>query len=296
MTNKSIYLFGEVLFDCFPDQQPVLGGAPLNVAWHLKGFGIEPKLVTAIGDDELGHVLRDKMTQWGLSLDHVQIKPEHPTGVVAVSFHDGEPQYEITAPVAWDFIDKQEVPTPENALFYHGTLATRNDISHQALTQLLEQNRDGRIIDVNLRPPFWQREQVLSSLHYGLLVKLSQDELDILSDSPELPWQERALKLKRSLDIVNLLVTRGGDGATLFDASGEQHNTANDTQMVRTVNSTVGAGDAFTSVIILGMLNNWSWDHTIERAHQFAGYIVTQQGAIVEDITIYQDFINLWNI
>jgi fructokinase len=216
--------------------------------------------------------------------------------VVDVSFHDGEPQYDITAPVAWDFIDKQHLPTPKYALFYHGSLATRNEVSQQALTQLLDQSRDGRIIDVNLRPPFWQKEQVLSSLHYGLLVKLSLEELYILSDSPELSWQERALQLKRSLDIVNLLVTRGGDGATLFDASGEQHDTTSDTQMVRTVNSTVGAGDAFTSVIILGMLNNWSWGHTIERAHQFAGYIVTQQGAIVEDITIYQDFINLWNI
>ena len=296
MINKSIYLFGEVLFDCFPGQEPILGGAPLNVAWHLQGFGIEPKLITAVGNDDLGNKLRDKMAQWGLSLDYVQTVTDHPTGIVDVTFENGEPQYEITSPVAWDYIDKQYVPTPEDTFFYHGTLATRNEVSQDGLNQLLGQGRDGRIIDVNLRSPFWDREKVLSSLHCGLLVKLSLEELEILSDSPELPWDEQVLQLKRSLDIVNILVTRGGDGATLFDAQGERHDTTSDTQMVRTVNSTVGAGDAFTSVIILGMLNSWSWDIMIERAHQFAGYIVTQQGAIVEDITIYQDFINLWNI
>ncbi|MGX9417510.1 carbohydrate kinase family protein [Vibrio sp. RC27] len=296
MLDKSVFLFGEVLFDCFPGQTPVLGGAPLNVAWHLKGFGVEPNLVTAIGNDPLGNQLRDKMSKWGLSLEFVQTTPHHPTGIVDVSFEDGEPQYEITSPVAWDYIDKQLVPVPDDALIYHGSLATRNHVSQEALTQLLGQNKDGKIIDVNLRPPFWEREQVLSSLHYGLLVKLSLEELYILSDEPDLPWDEQALQLKRSLDIVNILITRGGDGATLFDATGERHDTTSDTQIVRTINSTVGAGDAFTSVIILGMLNNWSWHYTIECAHQFAGYIVTQQGAIVEDITIYQDFINLWNI
>ena len=33
-------IFGEVLFDTFPDGTAVLGGAPFNVAWHLQGFGL----------------------------------------------------------------------------------------------------------------------------------------------------------------------------------------------------------------------------------------------------------------
>jgi fructokinase len=32
----------------------VLGGAAFNVAWHLKGFGLEPLLISAVGDDLLG--------------------------------------------------------------------------------------------------------------------------------------------------------------------------------------------------------------------------------------------------
>lgn len=296
MTDKPVYLFGEVLFDCFPGQTPVLGGAPLNVAWHLGGFGFNPQLVTAVGRDELGEQIRHKMAKWGLSLEHVQQNPEHRTGVVDVEIVNGEPQYQIAAPVAWDYINKALVPTPQDALFYHGSLACRNESSKQALTALLTHSRDDRVIDVNLRPPHWQPEPVLSALHCGLLVKLSLEELNWLTHQPERPWFERALELKQSLDIINLLVTQGGDGATLIDANGERFDTPQEAQPIGEVNSTVGAGDAFTAVVIMGMLSDWHWPHIIERAHQFAGYIVTQQGAVVEERSIYQDFINLWNI
>jgi fructokinase len=296
MTDKSVYLFGEVLFDCFPGQPPVLGGAPLNVAWHLQGFGMTPYLVTAVGSDALGQQLRDKMTAWDLSLEHVQTHSDYPTGVVNVTFEHGEPRYEIAAPAAWDGIDKARVPTPNNAIFYHGTLATRHETSREALAALLTCSQDDRVIDVNLRSPHWERERVLSALQYGLLAKLSIDELNTLTDNPERPWADRALELKQALNIINLLVTQGADGATLFDANGNRFDTPKDARLVGEVNSTVGAGDAFTAIVIMGMLNEWRWEHIIERAHQFAGYIVTQQGAVIEDPSIYQDFINLWNI
>ena len=50
-------IFGEVLYDCFPDGQAVLGGAPFNVAWHLQGFGLNPLFISRVGDDPLGHLI-----------------------------------------------------------------------------------------------------------------------------------------------------------------------------------------------------------------------------------------------
>ena len=47
-------IFGEVLFDHFPDGRRVLGGAPFNVAWHLRAFGEVPLLVSRIGHDPDG--------------------------------------------------------------------------------------------------------------------------------------------------------------------------------------------------------------------------------------------------
>ena len=32
--------FGEILFDCFEDGRSVLGGAPLNVTYHMSRLGM----------------------------------------------------------------------------------------------------------------------------------------------------------------------------------------------------------------------------------------------------------------
>ena len=52
--GKRPIVFGEVLFDTFPDGSAVLGGAPFNVAWHLQGFGLTPVFISRVGDDARG--------------------------------------------------------------------------------------------------------------------------------------------------------------------------------------------------------------------------------------------------
>jgi hypothetical protein len=59
-------IFGEVLFDCFPGGRRVLGGAPFNVAWHLRAFGAAPRLISAVGDDPQGEQVRRAMQDWGM--------------------------------------------------------------------------------------------------------------------------------------------------------------------------------------------------------------------------------------
>jgi hypothetical protein len=58
-------IFGEVLYDCFPDGEAVLGGAPFNVAWHLQGLGLSPLFISRVGDDPLGHRVRDIIERRG---------------------------------------------------------------------------------------------------------------------------------------------------------------------------------------------------------------------------------------
>ena len=59
-------IYGEVLYDRFPDGRSVLGGAPFNVAWHLQGFGLSPLMLTAVGNDQPGLQIRERMQQWGM--------------------------------------------------------------------------------------------------------------------------------------------------------------------------------------------------------------------------------------
>ena len=67
MKDSQLCVFGEVLFDHFPDGRRVLGGAPFNVAWHLQAFGKRPHLISRVGDDAEGQEIRTAMRDWGMS-------------------------------------------------------------------------------------------------------------------------------------------------------------------------------------------------------------------------------------
>ena len=108
--SERICIFGEVLFDHFPDGRRVLGGAPFNVAWNLCALGADPLLISRVGTDGNALSVRSAMQVWGMSMAGLQSGPEAPTGLVQVTFADGEPAYEIVHPAAWDAIAPPEPP------------------------------------------------------------------------------------------------------------------------------------------------------------------------------------------
>ena len=59
---------------------------------------------------------------------------------------------------------------------------------------------------------------------------------------------------------------------------------------------TVGAGDAFASVLVLGLLNGWPLQQTLQRAQAFASSIVGVRGATVNDMAFYQGFCKDWEL
>lgn len=82
MVKNRPAIFGEVLFDYFPDGQRILGGAPFNVAWHLQAFKQRPKFISRIGADQSGCEVSKAMDSWGMDRTSLQIDPVHPTGKV----------------------------------------------------------------------------------------------------------------------------------------------------------------------------------------------------------------------
>ena len=54
----------------------------------------------------------------------IQVDSKHKTGMVDVSFKEGEPSYNIVENSAWDFIDYKFIPEIQDCRFlYHGSLA-----------------------------------------------------------------------------------------------------------------------------------------------------------------------------
>jgi fructokinase len=287
-----IAVFGEVLMDQFPDVQQVLGGAPFNVAWHLQAFGQNPCFISRIGNDAMGGSIRQAMTDWGMTVENVQIDPDYPTGTVEVTINNNEPGYKILADQAYDFIAAQQLnPANQYSVIYHGTLALRNRVSEQALNTLKASHPGKIFVDVNLRAPWWHKEPVNQWVNNADWVKLNHDELMQLAEPQNTIQDTMRLFLKKhNLDV--LIVTCGSSGAMALTNAGEflEVTPTGDISIV----DTVGAGDAFSAVQLLGIRQDWPLSLTLERAQAFASALVTQRGATVKDLSFYQAFIDAW--
>ncbi|WP_374087922.1 carbohydrate kinase [Methylomicrobium lacus] len=295
MPNPSlIHIFGEVLFDHFPDGSRVLGGAPFNVAWHLQAFGQAPRLISRIGDDPEGREIAQLMQNWGMRADALQTDPMHPTGSVQVSIAHGEPRYDIVADCAYDFIDQNPLSEqPSAGILYHGSLALRNPVSRAALQTVKARHRGKIFIDVNLRPPWWEPDTLLTLLHDADWIKLNEDEL--LTLCPGHTDLESAMQaFSDQFALETLFVTRGAQGALVYDL---QHRFVSVKPPESTfVVDTVGAGDAFAAILLWGLSRQWPLPTTVERAQAFAGALVGRRGATVADESFYLAFAASWRI
>lgn len=279
-------IFGEVLFDHFPDGRRVLGGAPFNVAWNLAALGQDPLLLSRVGTDADGDSVRTAMQVWGLDTAGLQKGPGEHTGQVRVRFEDGEPVYEIIQPVAWDAIEKP-APLPRCGLLYHGSLALRSARSRDSLLALRAAGPQTVFVDVNLRDPWWGHETVSVLLDGAHWAKFNEHELDLLAP-PGDSTEARANAAIEHHGLQALLLTGGERGARLFTAKGETLE-ARPRHRVEVVD-TVGAGDAFSAMVILGILRDWPLQTCLDRAQALASAVVGQRGATVHDRAFYAPF------
>ena len=147
--NFTSIVFGEILYDCFPDRT-CLGGASLNFAWNLRQLGFPVAMVSAVGRDELGQQARGFLQRADIDQQWVADRPE-PTGTVDVLLDNGQPSYTILASVAWDYIETKPALDQPPDLIYYGTAAQRSPANRPGLEHLLAAKPRHRLFDVNLR-------------------------------------------------------------------------------------------------------------------------------------------------
>ncbi len=293
-------IFGEVLFDHFSDGSRVLGGAPFNVAWHLRGFGANPLVLSAVGDDDEGREVIERMTSWDLMTHGVQVDRAHPTGYVTASVVDGENRFEIAPNQAWDFVRTgpalAAAAEEQSGLFYHGTLALRGDESWNTVRALQRETKAPSFVDINLRAPWWTREKLDWCLSRSNWIKLNDAELAELTSKPTETFEEcrdAAMALARRHTIQGLIVTRGGRGA--LSVLGGDHVFEATPARVEHIVDTVGAGDAFSAVVCLGLLQKWDQRATLDRAAAFAADLCRIRGATTTDFELYERHLAEWS-
>lgn len=290
-------IFGEVLFDVFQNDKRVLGGAPFNVAWHLQGFGLIPLLVSRVGEDEDGNKVLNTMKSWRMETRVVQCDPDYATGAVQVTVNnDGIPHFNIPYNQAYDRVNgHQAISGLFNLscnLLYHGTLALRHGISREALQKLMGILKLPVFLDINLRTPWWDKALVREILQTATWLKVNENELAIIE--PEITNQNKETILENLCKRYNLsmvIVTLGDKGALL---KMPEKPLLRETTPTVPIVDTVGAGDAFSAVLIYGLLQQWEPEIMLRRAVQFAADICQIRGATTLDKRLYLSVLSQW--
>lgn len=291
-----IILFGEMLADVFPDKT-ILGGAPYNVARHLRGFLQHPILISKLGKDALKDQFLDTLSTLGMDCTGLQFDSVYPTGQVAVHIENKKHRFEIRSDQAYDYIDiisatNAALPTNSNILYF-GSLAQRGRNSRNALDGILSTTTCPKFLDINLRAPWYNKNIIHHSLSQADIVKVNEDELAIITSELELNAQShkaQAALLLESFELQTLYITCGERGAWALTNAGEVF-IATPPPLGQALVDTVGAGDAFSAISILGVLNNWPTERTINRANTFAAAVCEIRGATPAAESFYLPFL-----
>lgn len=279
MPPSKIICIGEILWDSLPEGL-FPGGAPFNVACHLQQLGQNSSIISRIGNDELGKQLSKRAKGKGVSTQHIQSDKSLPTGIVNVDIDsNGIPAYEIVQPSAWDAIEnntdlQQEVVSADILVF--GSLAQRSDKSRETISNLADLSPTS-VFDVNLRPPFLDKNIVRQSLLSSQILKLNTDELLVFSDWFSLSGneQDRIQKLANTFDLRIIALTRGDKGAALL----YQNNWYEHPGFRISVIDTVGSGDAFLAMLINKVQNGANPKDILIYANALGAMVAGKSGA-----------------
>src|ERR1035438_4452878 len=175
---------GELLWDMLP-QGPQLGGAPANFTVMAGRLGNHAAILSRIGRDDLGRKAVSVLDPLPVDTSHLQVDPAHETGRVTVILKQGQPEYVIHQPAAWDFLelsdDWLQLAERADAICF-GSLAQRSLESRQTIQTLAAQTSSTcvRVYDVNLRAPFYSGEIVQESLELATVVKMNDAEVPLV--------------------------------------------------------------------------------------------------------------------
>lgn len=273
---------GELLWDFLVDGRQ-MGGAPANFAYHSQSLGAQAGVISRVGQDALGQEIQDKFSELRLPLQLVQTDASAPTGTVTVVLSgEGIPEFTIRKNVAWDYIastaEAQDAARQADAICF-GTLAQRTERSHSTILNLLSLASPAslRVCDINLRQNFYSKDLIETSLGLANVVKLNDSELEVLSGMFDLKGDvaNKVAELSKRFELRVVALTRGPLGSLLYKEG--RWSECQSRPVV--VKDTVGAGDAFTAALVMGLLQDMELEQINMAANEVARHVCSCAGA-----------------
>ncbi|MFL5344806.1 MAG: carbohydrate kinase family protein [Hyalangium sp.] len=278
-----VVCMGETLVDFLPSEfgrrvrevsswAPAIGGSLANVSVGLARLGGRSGLVSVLGSDEFGHLLRERLAAEGVDVSHVRQTNEARTGLVFISLDArGERSFTYFRTRSAEFLlGERDVDLEflgRTRVLHWGSNSLHLPEARVALQRSIERVREaGRIIscDPNLRLHAWADPREPKSILERLLplctvVKLSEEEMPVVVGSSD---PRGALEALSAMGVVLPVVTLGEKGAAFLWRGEVVHVPAPSTRVV----DTTGAGDGFVSAFLYGLTRRYADARAVQGA------------------------------
>ncbi|GAB2490269.1 5-dehydro-2-deoxygluconokinase [Comamonas humi] len=279
-----------------------LGGSSANIAFGTARLGLRSAMVSRVGDEQNGRFLLNTLRREGCDVGQVQIDPQRLTGMVLLGIKDQHSfpllfARENCADMALDAaaISEDFIAGCRSLLITGTHLSTPTVLaaSRRAL-ELAGRHGAVRVLDIDYRPVLWGltgrgdgetryigsdtvSRHLQEQLPFFELIIGTEEEWLIAGGEPELM---AALRSARRHTQAVFVVKRGALGCSIID--GEVPNDIDDALTVLgeriEVLNVLGAGDAFASGLLYGLLTGQGWAESARLANACGAIVVSRHG------------------
>ncbi|WP_322046738.1 bifunctional 5-dehydro-2-deoxygluconokinase/5-dehydro-2-deoxyphosphogluconate aldolase [Paraburkholderia sp. J67] len=281
--------------------QMYLGGSSGNVAFGVARLGLKTAMISRVGDEQMGQFIRETLEREGCDTSQLQTDPERLTAFVLLGLKDRDtfPLLFVRENCADMAVRADEISEEYlagcRALAITGTHLSTPTTREASLTALSYARRHGvvRVLDIDYRPVLWgltsrgagenryvpdervtrQLQEVLGQ--FDLLVG-TEEEFLIAGGVPH--DLIGSLRKVRQITAGTLVVKRGALGCCVIE--GDIPDRIDDAptyhgERVEVLN-VLGAGDAFLSGLLSGLLRGRDWAESTRIANACGAIVVSR--------------------
>lgn len=281
---------GNEQFECNP------GGAPANVAAALSRLGAKSALISKVGEDPFGALLRGALLNSGVDVTGVSTTNEANTTLAFVHLDDqGDRAFSFfRKPGADTFLNTKDIPldrVKSCQVLHFGSLSMTHEPARTATKTAVGQAKEAGVLlsfDPNIRFALWgskeeARQNILWGMKYADILKISEEELSFITGTSEV--EKGSLELQQQFGIVLIVVTLADKGCYYRLAGQDGYVPGFKVKAV----DTTGAGDAFLGCLLYKILGSGSSLHeltnqqmieTLTFANAGGALVTTRKGAL----------------
>ncbi len=306
MGRSSIDLYSQnigVPFSQISGFAAYVGGSPTNISVGVRRLGLKVALLTAVGEDPVGEFIVDFLSAEGVETCYIPRKPNRRTSAVILGIEPPD-RFPLVyyrdncADNALSIDDVRAAPITETRVFgFAGTNLARESSRSATLYAAEQASAAGGtvILDLDFRPDQWHDAQA-----YGVAIRTAlknveiligtQDEIKaaVMEDADQVQLTDQQMSDARVEGNVDRAVTAllalgprlviekcGAEGARIHEWAAAPAAVPGFPVKVQNI---LGAGDAFASGFIYGLVKGWPSTRSVRLGNACGAIVVTRHG------------------